>query len=150
MNNYGYFVICEPNQYFGQSVHRLIYEEAYGPIPKGYHIHHKDGNKLNNDLSNLEILTASEHIRLHKKGVKQKPETAIKRSISRGGECPYFRVSIQKSPLYAIGYGYVYQFYDEDNRHRRISATSIQRLKEKVEKAGLLWYKFSENNEEGE
>lgn len=29
------------------------------------HVHHIDGNKLNNDLSNLEVLTNSEHAKLH-------------------------------------------------------------------------------------
>lgn len=30
------------------------------------HVHHIDGNKLNNELENLEVLTASEHARLHR------------------------------------------------------------------------------------
>ena len=47
------------------SVHRLVWEKAHGPIPKGYEIHHKDGNGNNNDLSNLELLTCSEHKALH-------------------------------------------------------------------------------------
>lgn len=45
-------------------LHRHVWEKHFGPIPKGYHIHHKDGNKLNNDISNLECLSASDH---HKK-----------------------------------------------------------------------------------
>lgn len=45
--------------------HHLVWEQAYGPIPDGYEIHHKDGNKLNNKLSNLQLLTRSEHARLH-------------------------------------------------------------------------------------
>ena len=36
-------------------------------VPKGYHIHHKDFNHLNNDISNLECLPASEHLSLHGK-----------------------------------------------------------------------------------
>ena len=28
-------------------------------------VHHKDGNKLNNDVNNLEIMTLSEHTKLH-------------------------------------------------------------------------------------
>ena len=30
------------------------------------HVHHKDGNKGNNDYENLEIMTVSEHNRLHR------------------------------------------------------------------------------------
>lgn len=47
------------------ALHRVIWEETYGAIPDGYHIHHKDGNSLNNDVSNLELLTNSNHIKLH-------------------------------------------------------------------------------------
>lgn len=38
---------------------------AGSDIPKGSVIHHKDGNHLNNDLSNLELLTASAHATHH-------------------------------------------------------------------------------------
>ena len=29
-------------------------------------VHHKDGNKLNNSIDNLELLTRAEHINLHR------------------------------------------------------------------------------------
>lgn len=47
--------------------HRLIWEKAYGEIPEGYIIHHIDGNKSNNDLSNLQMMSREEHSRLHGK-----------------------------------------------------------------------------------
>ena len=47
------------------SIYRRLYEQAHGPIPKGYHIHHKDGNHSNNDLSNLVAITAKEHYDIH-------------------------------------------------------------------------------------
>lgn len=40
-------------------------------IPKGYHVHHKDFNPLNNNLDNLELLTNSDHMKLHWKFRKQ-------------------------------------------------------------------------------
>ena len=46
-------------------LHRYIWEKYNGEIPKGYHIHHKDKNKFNNNIENLEMLTASEHEKLH-------------------------------------------------------------------------------------
>jgi len=36
-----------------------------GEIPKGFEIHHIDGDKDNNNISNLEILSASEHQKKH-------------------------------------------------------------------------------------
>ena len=46
-------------------LHRYVWEKHNGKIPEGYDIHHIDGNKSNNDISNLQIMTKSEHIKLH-------------------------------------------------------------------------------------
>lgn len=45
--------------------HRLVWERAYGPIPEGMVIHHKNYNKHDNSLSNLELLTYEEHNEIH-------------------------------------------------------------------------------------
>lgn len=47
------------------SLHRYKYKKEVGDIPSDWDIHHIDGNKLNNELSNLEILPKSEHTRLY-------------------------------------------------------------------------------------
>ena len=44
-----------------QLVHHLVYEHFNGPIPNGYVIHHKDGNKLNNRIENLQLMSSKEH-----------------------------------------------------------------------------------------
>ena len=47
-------------------LHRYVYESHYGKIPDGdYVIHHKDFNKDNNDISNLQLLTRGEHTKIH-------------------------------------------------------------------------------------
>jgi len=46
-------------------VYRSIYRDHFGPIPKGYQIHHIDGNYENNDISNLECLSPKEHALRH-------------------------------------------------------------------------------------
>ncbi|WP_428909429.1 HNH endonuclease [Niallia sp. Krafla_26] len=43
-------------------VHRLVTEAYIGKIPDGKCVNHIDGNKENNHVSNLEILTHSENI----------------------------------------------------------------------------------------
>ena len=46
-------------------VYRKIYEEHHGEIPKGYHIHHIDGNHSNNCVTNLQCVSAQEHYNIH-------------------------------------------------------------------------------------
>lgn len=46
-------------------LHRQLWIDTYGSIPEGYHIHHKDENPLNNDISNLECLSPQEHSDRH-------------------------------------------------------------------------------------
>ena len=47
--------------------HQIIMERHIGrPLKKNEVIHHIDGNKRNNDLSNLLLTTRSEHAKIHK------------------------------------------------------------------------------------
>ena len=55
-------------------LHRMVFIHYNGEIPKGYCIHHKDGNKGNNDISNLECVKRSEHSHYH--GVNAPEELA--------------------------------------------------------------------------
>ena len=68
-------VSLKPNGYFeytrgehkGRSVHVVRMEKHIGRrIMLGECVHHLDGNKKNNDLSNLKLMTISEHTRLHR------------------------------------------------------------------------------------
>ncbi len=43
-------------------VHRLVAASHIGPIPDGWQVNHKDGNKRNNDVANLEIVTAEQNL----------------------------------------------------------------------------------------
>jgi hypothetical protein len=45
--------------------HRVVWEEAHGPIPPGYHVHHVNGDKRDNRLENLALVTPQEHRHLH-------------------------------------------------------------------------------------
>lgn len=46
-------------------IHRLEWIKYNGEIPKGYIVHHKDENKLNWSINNLELLKRSKHVLKH-------------------------------------------------------------------------------------
>lgn len=61
------------------SIHRYVWEFYNGDIPEGFQIHHKDHNRANNALENLELVETTEHCRYHtKKRMKENPEAFAK------------------------------------------------------------------------
>ena len=52
-------------------IHVLVAEAFIGKIPSGFHVHHIDGNKQNNVVTNLEIIHPKEH---RKETEKQCPQ----------------------------------------------------------------------------
>lgn len=52
-------------KYKGKPCHRIIWEQDIGPIAERFDIHHKDGNKFNNLIENLQCLSKSDHMALH-------------------------------------------------------------------------------------
>lgn len=61
-----------------RKVHVLVWEAANGPKPPGHEIHHRDENKSNWQLDNLQLLTHIEHQRLHAGWVKAGDEWIAK------------------------------------------------------------------------
>lgn len=49
----------------GELMHRAVWEGERGPIPEGWHVHHKDHDPSNNDVGNLEPKPAGEHAEHH-------------------------------------------------------------------------------------
>lgn len=48
-----------------KSVHRVIWVYHHGPITDNRIIHHKDGNRHNNNINNLSCITRKEHQNIH-------------------------------------------------------------------------------------
>lgn len=82
ITNYGYRKIRVPDHPFKDCdgfvfEHRLIAEkyllneensvviDGVRYLSPNYVVHHKDGNKLNNDVENLQVMTLGEHTRYH-------------------------------------------------------------------------------------
>ena len=64
-------------------IHRLQWIKYHGEIPKGCVVHHKDENKLNWSIENLELLSRKDHIFQHKDVVHRKgvPVVAVRDDI---------------------------------------------------------------------
>jgi hypothetical protein len=55
--------------------HILVWLSAGNVLPKGHVIHHINGDRSDNRLSNLKLMTISEHNRLHNRQRKRDPKT---------------------------------------------------------------------------
>ena len=60
--------------------HRFIHEQITKRVAQ--HVHHKDGDKLNNEISNLEGLTSSEHTSQHAREVMSDPKNRLRVSMA--------------------------------------------------------------------
>ena len=105
MNAAGYIRIYNGEEWTLE--HRYIWEQHNGVIEMGMIIHHVDGNRSNNNIGNLEMMSKSEHrkyhmlhisdetrkrmsesgfrARAHLKGTKRDPEICRKISATKTG-----------------------------------------------------------------
>lgn len=60
--NYLMANLCKEGKYYKKSVHRLVWEAFNGPIGKGMEINHKDLDRANNRIENLEVVTHQQNI----------------------------------------------------------------------------------------
>ena len=139
LNNSGYMCVNKI------PLHHLVWEKHYNKkVPKGYHIHHKDENKTNNDINNLQLMSASEHMKLHMskrnsphygKELKMDHKISISKTRNNTG---LFRVSKQYCDNYKQGFTYRYRYY-ENGKRKSITNVNIDKLKEKVLSKNLEW-----------
>lgn len=74
INKDGYYEVkvAEPNKWIAK--HRLIWEQAHGPIPKSHNIQFKDRNPLNLDINNLYIISKAEQMRTENSYITRYPK----------------------------------------------------------------------------
>ena len=124
-----------------KTLHRLVWEDFYGcKVPEGFVIHHKDGNKLNNCILNLQLMRKSEHDRFHNCGTIQELSHCLNESKAKS-TTGYFRVTTKPDPTCTQGFVWRYQYY-ENGKRRAIASVSLERLKNKVLARGLHWEKL--------
>jgi len=62
--------------------HRLVYEENFGPIPEGYIVSFRDGNKQNLDPDNLFLITRAQNAVMNHRDLRpENPEYAESAAI---------------------------------------------------------------------
>jgi hypothetical protein len=62
-DGYVTYHLCENGERKDPLAHRLAWEAFNGPIAEGFEINHKNGNKEDNRLVNLEAVTRSENMK---------------------------------------------------------------------------------------
>lgn len=78
------YFTCNSN-YFKEGIrtlHREIWKDHYGKIQEGFHVHHKDGNTLNNTIENLECLPVKKHLSDHAKDWTSKHKDEVKQNLN--------------------------------------------------------------------
>lgn len=72
-NSTGYWISTSKKKI---RAHVWVWQNHFGKVPKGYHIHHKNEDKSDNQIENLSLISASEHTSMH----MQDPERRKKAS----------------------------------------------------------------------
>ena len=165
-NNHGYYQITTGIN-AGKYLHRLIFENFYNmQIPKHYLIHHKNGNKKDNCILNLQLMRKSEHSIHHNLGSKASEKTKQLMRKTRQGKnnsfygkkhskkskikmsksnntSGYYRVYKSKEKNIKQGYRWVYR-YQKNGKTYAIKDVNIKRLEDKVKARGLDWIKYDD------
>jgi hypothetical protein len=79
--------------------HRIVWEMHYGQIPTGHQIDHIDGDKLNNKVENLRLVTPSVNSRNKAKRQNSKTGHQGITFFSNGAGCYYYEVQWTDSNL---------------------------------------------------
>lgn len=87
-----------------RAVHRLVAEAFLGPRPDGHVVHHKDQDRGNNHIENLEYLTISEHWRLHRFERRKSLVPGVDEAIPELGQVPPHEPRVTDEQLRALGF----------------------------------------------
>lgn len=136
------------------TIYRKIYEKNFGPIPiddmgRTYEIHHRDGNRANNDINNLQCISIQEHYDIHlsqndyaaslmiKNRMEISPEEKSKAATDfninrmKDKSHPFLRPEVRKKNLEAQNRMLLdgtHPFLDSENQSRKAKKASMERI----------------------
>ena len=87
-NGFSYYLCGAYYQRKGKRLHRTVWEYHNGEIPKGYHVHHIDGDRANNQISNLALLKGHDHLSGHMSSPERKEQSreCIKEAVKAAAQ----------------------------------------------------------------
>lgn len=114
-------------------IHRLVWEAYMGPIPEGYQINHKDENKYNNDLSNLEVCTPLYNIN-YGTGNERRLATLKAKGLKIGEDSHQRKIEYMREYNKRPEVKERMKQYNKDNRLKLNEQARLYRLKKKESK----------------
>lgn len=97
---YLFVALCVDGKPKLQSIHRLVAAAFIGNCPDGHQVNHRDGNKLNNVVTNLEYVTRSENIQHGMDNLPRKP-TSLRGTLVPNAKLDEAKVRVIKRRLRA-------------------------------------------------
>lgn len=88
-NGVSYYLCGLYYQRKGRRLHREVWMHHNGDIPKGFHVHHLDGDRSHNDVENLTLLRGSDHLSGHMKQQNRREASARAIEIARVAACKW-------------------------------------------------------------
>jgi hypothetical protein len=76
-NGYRITNLCKNGRYTKKLIHRLVWEAFNGEIPTRLEVNHKDLDKTNNRLDNLELMTHQENL-IHRFTTRKRAPNRVK------------------------------------------------------------------------
>ena len=101
-------------------VHRLVWEQNIGEIPEGYVVHHKDGDKSNNNLENLQLMKIKDHDALRRRKLEWSTIfcPTLKSLVEKNGYKKAFVAKQTMIPKQTIS-DYINRIYRPNEENRR-------------------------------
>lgn len=122
-NGSGYLFVhlCSNYEVSQQLVHRIVAKHFLDFVPGKHFVNHKDGNKQNNCVDNLEWVTTAENNK-HSRAIGLQPERSPE-AIRKMVQASKLACSI---PVRCLNTGKIYESSEEAGRCLHISATGIR------------------------